>query len=129
MEHVMRVLQQAIRVYTERDRWETVIKFYEVLQGVQCERRVHIPETNVDAAKAGGVLILGADGDVLDELRLVNAVYYVDSLDESFAWLEMNGSEVIHAPQAVTGGRNLTARHPDGLVVEYFEPAKKKETV
>jgi NAD(P)-dependent dehydrogenase (short-subunit alcohol dehydrogenase family) len=26
---------------------------------------------------------------------------------------------------AATGGRNLTARHGDGLVVEYFEAVKK----
>jgi predicted enzyme related to lactoylglutathione lyase len=123
----MRVLQQAIRVYAERDRWETVIQFYETLQGVQCERRVHIAETDVKAAKVGGVLILGADGDALDKLRIVNTLYYVDSLDESFTWLETNGAEIIHAPQTVTGGRNLTARHPDGLVVEYFESARKKE--
>jgi predicted enzyme related to lactoylglutathione lyase len=123
----MRVLQQAIRVYAERDRWETVIQFYESLQGVQCERRVYIAETNVEVAKVGGVLILGADGDALDKFRGVNAVYYADSLDECFTWLKTNGAEIIHAPQTVTGGRNLTARHPDGLVVEYFEPAKKKE--
>ena len=123
----MRVLQQAIRIYTERNRWETAIHFYEVLLGVQCERRVHIAETNVDAAKVGGVLILGADQETLEKLRLVNAVYYVDLLDESYKWLKTNGAEILHEPQTVTGGRNLTARHPDGLVVEYFEPAKKKE--
>ena len=123
----MRVLQQAIRIYTERSQWETAIQFYEVLLGVQCERRVHIAETNVDAAKVGGVLILGADQETLEKLRLVNAVYYVDLLDESYKWLKTNGAEILHEPQTVTGGRNLTARHPDGLVVEYFEPAKKKE--
>src|ERR1700760_1758336 len=123
----MRVLQQAIRIYTERNQWETAIQFYEVLLGVQCERRVHIAETNVDAAKVGSVLILGADQETLEKLRVVNAVYYVDSLDESYEWLRNNGAEILHEPQTVTGGRNLTARHPDGLVVEYFEPAKKKE--
>ena len=123
----MRVLQQAIRIYTERNQWETAIQFYEVLLSVQCERRVHIAETNVEAAKVGGVLILAADQKMLDELRLVNAVYYVDSLDESFSWLKTNGAEILHEPQTVTGGRNFTARHSDGLVVEYFEPARKKE--
>ncbi|GAA3766841.1 VOC family protein [Terriglobus aquaticus] len=123
----MRVLQQAIRIYTERSQWETAIQFYETLQGVPCERRVHIDETNVDAAKVGGVLLLGADQETLDTLRLVTAVYYVDSLDESYSCLKTNGAEILHGPQTVTGGRNLTARHPDGLIVEYFEPAKKKE--
>jgi hypothetical protein len=42
-------------------------------------------------------------------------------LDEFRSWLDVNGAQIIHEPRVVTGGRNLTARHPDGLVVEYFE--------
>jgi hypothetical protein len=42
---------------------------------------------------------------------------------EFHAWLQGNGAETLHGPRQVTGGRNLTARRPDGLVVEYFEAA------
>ena|ERR1700691_5528153 len=31
------------------------------------------------------------------------------------------GAEVLRKPRTVTGGKNLTARHPEGLVAEYFE--------
>jgi hypothetical protein len=57
----------------------------------------------------------------------VNSIYYIDSLDEFSTWLSANGAETIHPPRTVTAGRNLTARHPDGLVVEYFEKSKNAQ--
>ena len=56
-------------------------------------------------------------------MKDVDAIFYVDSLDEFHAWLQGNGAETLHGLRQVTGGRNLTARHPNGLVVEYFEAA------
>jgi hypothetical protein len=38
-----------------------VIRFYEGLQDIACERRVRIPETGVEAAKVGGFLLLAGD--------------------------------------------------------------------
>ena len=62
-------------------------------------------------------------GSHLDAVRYVNAIFYLDLLDEFSTWLKVHGAEIIHPPRTVTGGRDLTARHPDGLVVEYFEGA------
>jgi hypothetical protein len=59
----------------------------------------------------------------IDAVRYVNAIFYVDSLEEFSNWLNSKGVETIHKPRVVTSGRNLTARHADGLVVEYFESA------
>jgi hypothetical protein len=61
--------------------------------------------------------------EVLASVRYVNAIFYVDSLDEFVRWLPDNGAELLHAPRTVTAGRNVTVRNPDGLVVEYFEAA------
>ena len=117
------VLQQCFRVYADTSELEASIRFYETLQGVKCERRVKIPETGTDAAKVGGFLILASDKKRLDAVRYVNAIFYLDSLDEFSTWLKVHGAEIIHPPRTVMGGRNLTAVHPDGLVVEYFEAA------
>jgi predicted enzyme related to lactoylglutathione lyase len=119
----MRILQQGFRVYTEANRFEESIRFYEELQGVECERRVKIAETGVEAAKVGGFLTLAGDNKHIDTIRYVNAIFYVDSLEEFSNWLSSKGVETIHKPRVVTSGRNLTARHADGLVVEYFESA------
>ena len=124
----MRIQEQAFRVYTDKDNFEQLIRFYEGLQDVACERRVSIPETGVEAAKVGRFLLLAGDRKQLDAVRQVAAVFYLDSLDEFSAWLQQHEGEIIHGPRSVTRGRNLTARHPDGHVVEYFEADQGRPT-
>jgi hypothetical protein len=119
----MRILQPGFRAYTEANRFEDSIRCYEELQGVECERRVKIAETGVEAAKVDGFLILAEDNKHIDAVRYVNAIFYVDSLEEFSKWLNSKGVETIHKPRVGTSGRNLTACHADGLVVEYFECA------
>jgi hypothetical protein len=122
-ESTMRILERAFRVYADKEHFEEAIRFCEELQGVTCERRIKILETGVEAAKIGGFLLLAGNKEQIDAVRYVGALFYLDSLDEFAAWLEQHGVEIIHKPRTVTAGRNLTARHPDGLVVEYFEAA------
>ncbi|MCZ0732938.1 hypothetical protein [Phreatobacter sp. AB_2022a] len=117
----MRILQQAFRVYAETEQFDAVIQFYEGLQGVVCERRLIIAENGMSVAKVGRFLILAGTSAQIDAVRHVGAIFYLDKLDEFAVWLDRHKIEIIHKPRAVTGGRNLTARHPDGLVVEYFE--------
>jgi hypothetical protein len=40
--------------------------------------------------------------------------------------MAVNGAWVAHRPRDAPGGRNLTARNPDGLIVEYYEPARDR---
>jgi predicted enzyme related to lactoylglutathione lyase len=119
----MQILQHCFRVYADADELEASIRFYENLQQTKCERRVKIPETRAEAAKVGRFLILGGDQKSLSAVKHVDAIFYLDSLDEFHSWLKANGAEILYGLREVTGGRNLTARHPDGLVVEYFEVA------
>jgi hypothetical protein len=124
----MRIQEKAFRVYTDNEHFKEVIRFYEGLQNVACERRVRIPETGVEAAKVGEFLLLAGDRKQLDAVRQVGAIFYLDSLDDFSSWLEQQGVEIIHRARTVTGGRNLTARHPDGLIVEYFEAGDARST-
>jgi hypothetical protein len=121
----MRILEHCFRVYAETAALEPLIRFYEELQGVGCQRRVKIPETATEAAKVGNVLILAGEKRSIDAVKYVDAIFYVDSLGDFERWLGKHNAEIIHSPRAVTGGHNLTARHPDGLVVEYFEAVIK----
>jgi predicted enzyme related to lactoylglutathione lyase len=120
----MRIVQHCFRVYADTSELEFAVHFYERLQGVTCERRVTISETSIEAAKVGSFLILAGDAVRLAHVRFVQAIFYVDVLDEFAKWLPLNGAAIIHPPRDVTGGRNLTARHPDGLTVEYFQAVK-----
>ena len=80
-----------------------------------------MPETGVDGAKVGGFLIVAGDEARLEPVRHVDAIFYLDSLADAEAWLVANGAAILHGPRDIAAGRNLTARHPDGLVVEYFQ--------
>lgn len=117
----MRILQQAFRIYVDTDALDATVAFYEQAQGMKCERRVIIVETGVVAAKVGGFLILSGRRENLAPVRDVYAIFYVDLLDAFVPWLRDKGAEFLAGPHVVTAGRNLTARNPDGLVVEYFE--------
>lgn len=117
----MKILEQCFRVYATADAIDATIAFYEQLQGVTCMRRVKIKETNVVAARVGGFLILAGDGEAMTAARKVHGIFYVDDLDAYADWVREQGGELLHEPRTVTSGRNCTARHPDGLVIEYFE--------
>lgn len=119
----MRILEQCFRVYSNIAEFNDTVAFYEELQGVACARRLTIAETGVMVAKVGGFLVLAGREDQIAKVRHVDAIFYVDSLDSCASWLKANGAETLHPPRKVTSGANLTARHADGLVVEYFEAA------
>jgi predicted enzyme related to lactoylglutathione lyase len=114
-------LEKCFRVYASRGDLEETIAFYEELQGVSCARRVIIAETNVVAARIGDFRLLAGEGEVMAAARQVNGIFYVDDLDAFAAWVRDHGGELLHEPRDVTSGRNFTARHPDGLVMEYFQ--------
>ena len=122
----MKILEQCFRVYASADALDTTIAFYEQLQGTSCARRVTIAETGVVAARVGQFLILAGDGEAMTMARHVDGIFYVDDLDAYAGWVQAQGGELLHPPRTVTSGRNFTARHPDGLVIEYFEAAAAK---
>ena len=117
----MTILEACFRVYATREEIDSSIAFYERLQGVTCARRVMIQETGVVAAKVGSFLILAGEGEAMDAARIVDGIFYVDDLDAFAAWIEAQGGELLSRPRVVTSGRNFTARHPDGLTIEYFQ--------
>lgn len=117
----MKILEQCFRVYAGAAELDATIAFYEGLQDVACARRVHITETDVTAARVGQFLILAGDGEAMVAARQVHGIFYVDDLDAFADQVRGAGGEILHGPRTVTSGRNFTARHPDGLVMEYFQ--------
>lgn len=117
----MKILEQCFRVYAEAVALDATIAFYEQLQGTTCARRVLIAETGVTAARVGTFLILAGDGEAMTAARGVDGIFYVDDLEAYADWARDGGCEMLHEPRTVTSGQNFTARHPDGLIVEYFQ--------
>jgi len=121
---VMRVLDQSTRVYADTAKLDDIIGFYEKAQDLTCSYRFELSERGIKGARVGRMLVLAAEKAVLDPFRHIQEVFYVDSLDEFIPWLKANGAEILHGPNAMSHGTNITVRHPDGLVVEYFEARK-----
>lgn len=117
----MLVTDRILRLYTDKEKFESTIAFYENIQGTDCEMRFDIAERDIQGAKIGGVLILSGDKEALDPVRDIQAIFYVDSLGEFEPWLKENGAEIVHGPHSNAFGKNMMVRNPDGLLVEYFE--------
>lgn len=118
----MRLIQHAFRLYLEPDRLDDTIAFYEGLQGIACGLRIALPQQGIDVAVVGAFVLLAGSEHALAAVRDAQAVLTVDSLDDAAAWLRSHGATILHAPRPAPGGRNLTARHPDGLIAEYYQP-------
>ena len=117
----MQILHQAFRLYVASDQLERTVTFYEKLQGKSCERRLSFPEMGIEVAVVGGFILLAGSEQALAPIRDAQAVLTVDSLDEAMLRIQEQGAVILHGPHDAPGGRNLTARHPDGLVVEYYQ--------
>lgn len=117
----MKILNSRFRHYVATEHLDETIAFYERLQSVECERRLSFPDAGVDVAVVGSFILLAGSDDALAQLRHVQAAFIVDSVDEFSKWLNEQGLEVgaLHESHA---GRNITVRHKDGFVAEYFEP-------
>jgi hypothetical protein len=120
----MRTVNQAFRLYVEPGQLESTIAFYEGIQRKPCDRRIVIADAGIEVAIVGGFILLAGNAQALAPVRDAQAVLMVDSLDEFAPWLQANGAAILHGPRTALGGRHLTARNPDGLVVEYYGAAE-----
>jgi len=115
----MKILKTLTRVYTSN--FDETLKFYEDLTGTKTLRRFPYPAAGLELAQVQDILILAGTEDSLRPFRQTSATFLVDSLDEYHGFLAAQGAAIIRPPQAIPTGRNMTARHPDGAVVEYVE--------
>jgi hypothetical protein len=119
----MKILQSVFRLYVSDEAFEKTISFYERSSGPALRTPRAYCRDRCDRRQGRRLSHLRRRLR-RPRVRHVDAIFYVDSLDEFFRWLPENGAELLHAPRTVTAGRNATVRNPDGLVVEYFEAAR-----
>jgi predicted enzyme related to lactoylglutathione lyase len=119
----MKVLLTFVRVYAENI--DAALPFYETLLGVKCSGRFSYRAAGLELATVGQVLLLAGTAEALEPFRATKATLLVDDLDEFQRFLASNGATIIRGPQEVPTGRNMTARHADGTVVEYVQHGQK----
>lgn len=101
---------------------EKTLAFYEGLTGQKARQRFHYPGIDVEVAHVGDFLIVAGEEEALESFRHVGATCVIDSLDEFHSHLTSENAKILRAPSKVPTGKNMTVRHPDGLIVEYVEP-------
>ncbi|KKG17930.1 glyoxalase [Methanosarcina sp. 2.H.T.1A.6] len=118
----MKILKTLSRLYIPD--LNPALEFYEELLGTPATMRFKIPQIGLELAQVGDILLIAGSDEALKPFRSTQATFLVDSLDDSRAYLEEKGAEIIRGPVKVPTGRNMTVRHPDGAVVEYVEHSK-----
>ncbi|MEV6975193.1 hypothetical protein [Kitasatospora sp. NPDC093806] len=113
----MPVVRTYTRVYV--DDLDTALPTFVALTGEQPALR--FPYRGLELAAVGDHLLVAGTDEALAPYRATHTTLVVTSLDEVLALLATHGGEVLDGPNAVPTGRNLTARHPGGAVVEYVE--------
>lgn len=114
----MRVLRTYARAYAP-DLDEALTPLINVT-GEPVDSRFSMPN-GLELATVGGVLVVAGDEETLAPYRATQATLIVDDLDECQSLLAHAGAHVVRGPQQVPTGRNLTARLPGGIQIEYVE--------
>lgn len=97
------------------------ISFYEKLCDRECKLRFRYDEKNLELAVVGSFLLIAGSEENLAPFQETRITCLVDSVDEFTTFLQEQGAVIVDPPKAVPTGRNMRARHRDGLVVEYVE--------
>ena len=110
-----------IRVFVEPGRLGPAVDFYERLLGVECDLRMPYPRRRLRLAAVGGFLIIEGDAEATRAFRPTTGTLLVDEIDRYLDRLTGAGAEILRPPVQVPAGAGFTARHPDGLIIEYVQ--------
>lgn len=117
----MKIHEVYTRIFLDSSEIDDHLSFYENLCGQKCKLRFKYDEKELEIAVVGSfLLIFGADKH-LEPFKETKITCLVDSLDDFKTFLQEQGATILDEPKIVPTGRNMRARHADGLVVEYVE--------
>lgn len=109
---------------------ETSVSFYEKLTGEAVRARLRNPSGTLDLVLIGQMLVIGGSVDARANRERLKSTLMVDSLDDWRSELTSTGAVILEepapGPMSLDGqpiGTFMVARHPDGHVFEYFQPA------
>lgn len=115
----LKILQVLNRFYVKDI--ERAISIYENLLGTETCLRFEYKENGLELAQIGTILIIAGSEKALKPYRDTKATFIVNSVDRFKSFLLENGSVIIRDIKLVPTGRNMTVRHPDGIIIEYVE--------
>ncbi|MFE9611798.1 hypothetical protein [Streptomyces sp. NPDC006012] len=114
----MRIFRTYARVYaTDLD---AVLAALSTVTDEPITSRFTMPN-GLELAAVGQVLVVAGDEQTLEPYTETAATLIVDDLDECQVRLHRTGAQIVRGPQNVPTGRNLTAKLPGGVQLEYVE--------
>jgi hypothetical protein len=114
----MRIFRTYARVYTTD--LNAVLAPLSTATDEPITSRFRMPN-GLELAAVGQVLVVAGDERTLEPYTATAATLIVDDLDECQVRLNQTGAQMVRGPQAVPTGRNLTAKLPGGVQLEYVE--------
>ncbi|MGX2994959.1 hypothetical protein JNUCC64_11775 [Streptomyces sp. JNUCC 64] len=110
-----------LRVFTGPGTLEALTASYERLLGTERDMWFTYPEKGLALAAVGGFLLVEGPEEVVAPFRATHGTLLVDAVSPYLDRLAGEGAEILVAPHRVPTGTGFTARHADGLTVEYVE--------
>ncbi|MGW1995095.1 VOC family protein [Embleya sp. NPDC001921] len=110
-----------LRVFVEPGDLERATTFYEELQGVERDMWFTFREFGIALSAVGGFLLIEGEAETVERFRSTTGTLLVPELAPYLERLTAAGAEITEPPRRVPTGAGLTARHPDGTIVEYVE--------
>ncbi|MCD7967859.1 MAG: VOC family protein [Clostridiaceae bacterium] len=115
----MEILQTFNRFYVSN--MDCSLAFYENLLGESCCLRTSFPQSGLELAQVGKVLLLAGTVKSLIPVKDTVATFVVDDIGECERYLLANSAEVVKAIKETATGFNMTVKHADGIIVEYVQ--------
>ncbi|MCO7125507.1 VOC family protein [Sporolactobacillus shoreicorticis] len=115
----MKIKKTYFRMYVSN--LDEVLPYYEKLLGIHPDLRFKYPEMHLELASIGDFLFVAGKSEDLKTFNTTKVTFMVDALDDFLIYFEQNNFEIIREPRIVPTGKNVTVRHPDGLIAEYVE--------
>lgn len=121
----MKIREVLTRIFLNSSELDHHISFYENLCGEKCDLRFKYYEQGLELAVVSSFLLISGTDEHLKPFKETAVTCLVDSLDDFKTFLMKEGVTILAEPKVVPTGRNMRAKHKDGLVVEYVEYATK----
>jgi predicted enzyme related to lactoylglutathione lyase len=114
---IMKVLLTLARLYV--DDLDRALPVLRELTGQEPTSRFAFAD--VELARIGGFLLVAGSEQALAPFRQVQSTVLVENIDDVEGLVQVHGGEILSGPNRVPTGRNLTVRHPGGVIIEYVE--------
>lgn len=110
-----------MRVFVGPEELEATVASYERVQGVERDAVFDLAGAGLSLVSVGAFLVIAGSAADLAPFRATVGTLLVDEIAPYHERLVAEGADIVATPHEVPTGAGLTARMPDGTVVEVVQ--------